>query len=559
MLSFVIRRILQTIPTVLAVVLVVFVLFSVVPGSIASSLSDDGRGAADPAVVERMKKQLGLDEPVYVRFASYVGKLAMGDLGTSFRTREPVTTMIAKRMWPTLQLIFAAMIFAIVIGVPLGFVAALRPGGLIDMASMVVAVSGLAMAKFWFGLLLMYLFALKLGWLPSFGYGDGSLKYLILPAVTLGVSPMALLARTTRAAVLEVMTADFVRTARSKGMNEFRVVEWHVMRNALVIILTTIGLQFGALMGQAVVVEKLFSWPGIGSLLGRQCPAARRSRRPGLDFRDRAVLPDGQHADRRRLCRDRSQDQIRMKLGTSLIVGGALFALAIFVGVFAPWLAHTDPVMDANLMNAEEPPSWIWWFGTDAQGRDIYSRVVYGARISLTVGIVSQLVNSVIGVTLGLTAGYWGGWWDDVVNGLTNLMLAIPSLIFALAIMAVLGPGLTSLLIALGLTNWSLTCRIARASALVAEEPGLCAGGKGARLWRSAHHDHPAAAEHDRADHRHRARSAWAARCWPKPRCRSSGSASARRFRAGAACCRRRATRSRRRHGSRCFPAWPSS
>jgi peptide/nickel transport system permease protein len=161
-----------------------------------------------------------------------------------------------------------------------------------------------------------------------------------------------------------------------------------------------------------------------------------------------------------------------MKLGASLIIGGVLFALAIFVGLFAPWLAHTDPVMDANLLNAEEPPSWIWWFGTDAQGRDIYSRVVYGARISLTVGIVSQLVNSVIGVTLGLTAGYWGGWWDDVVNGLTNLMLAIPSLIFALAIMAVLGPGLTSLLIALGLTNWSFTCRIARASALSLKSQG---------------------------------------------------------------------------------------
>jgi len=214
-----------------------------------------------------MKKQLGLDDPVYVRFGAYIAKLSKGDFGTSFRTREPVTSMIAKRMWPTLQLIFAAMIFAIVVGVPLGFVAALRPGGIVDTVSMVVAVSGLSMAKFWLGLLLMYLFALKLGWLPSFGYGDGSLKYLLLPAVTLGVSPMALLARTTRAAVLEIMTADFVRTARSKGMSEFRVLEWHVLRNALVIILTTIGLQFGALMGQAVVVEKLFSWPGIGSLL----------------------------------------------------------------------------------------------------------------------------------------------------------------------------------------------------------------------------------------------------------------------------------------------------
>ncbi|MGY8709639.1 ABC transporter permease [Bradyrhizobium sp. 18BD] len=263
MLSFLIRRLLQTIPTVLAVVLLVFVLFSVVPGSIVSSMSDD----ADPQVELRMKKQLGLDDPIYVRFGSYIAKLATGDFGTSFRTREPVTAMIAKRAWPTLQLVFTAMAFAVLLGVPLGFIAALRPGGLVDSAAMVVAVSGLSIAKFWLGLVLMYLFALKLGWLPSFGYGDGGLKYLLLPAVTLGVSPMALFARTTRAAVLEIMTADFVRTARSKGMSETRVVKWHVMRNALVIILTTVGLQFGGLMGQAVVVEKLFSWPGIGSLL----------------------------------------------------------------------------------------------------------------------------------------------------------------------------------------------------------------------------------------------------------------------------------------------------
>jgi peptide/nickel transport system permease protein len=263
MLSFLIRHLLQTVPTVLAVVLLVFVLFSVVPGSIVTSMSDD----SDPQVELRMKKQLGLDEPLHVRFGAYIAKLAIGDFGTSFRTREPVTIMIAKRAWPTLQLIFAAMAFAILLGVPLGFVAALKPGGIVDTIAMVVAVSGLSIAKFWLGLVLMYLFALKLGWLPSFGYGDGGLKYLLLPAVTLGVSPMALFARTTRAAVLEIMTADFVRTARSKGMSETRVVKWHVMRNALVIILTTIGLQFGGLMGQAVVVEKLFSWPGIGSLL----------------------------------------------------------------------------------------------------------------------------------------------------------------------------------------------------------------------------------------------------------------------------------------------------
>src|SRR3954452_5932910 len=146
---------------------------------------------------------------------------------------------------------------------------------------------------------------------------------------------------------------------------------------------------------------------------GRQCPAARHSGRPGLHSCRGAVLSRDQSADRRALWGDRSQDPIRMKLRANLVIGGALFALAILGGLLAPWLAHTDPALDANLLNAEEPPSWTWWFGTDDQGRDIYSRVVYGARVSLTVGIVSQLINSVIGVALGLSAGYWGGWWDD--------------------------------------------------------------------------------------------------------------------------------------------------
>ncbi|TCR70137.1 ABC transporter permease [Bosea sp. BK604] len=161
-----------------------------------------------------------------------------------------------------------------------------------------------------------------------------------------------------------------------------------------------------------------------------------------------------------------------MKFRSNLWIGGALIAVVVAGGALAPWLAHTDPVMDANLMNAEMPPGSEFWFGTDAQGRDIYSRVLYGARVSLTVGIVSQLINTFIGVCLGMSAAYWGGWWDDLVSGLTNLMLAIPSLIFALAIMAILTPGLTSLLIALGLTNWSFTCRLSRAATLSIKEQG---------------------------------------------------------------------------------------
>ena len=265
MLRLILKRVLSMIPTIAGVALVVFVLFSVIPGSFVSSLMDDGRGGMDPAVVERMRRELGLDDPVAGRFVRYLGQLAIGDLGTSFRTREPVTRLIGQRLGASLELTFAAMAFAMLVGIPLGFYAALRPGSLVDTAAMIGAVSGLSLPKFWLGLMLMYLFAEYLHWLPSFGYGGWD--HLILPALALGVSPMALLARTTRASVLEVINADFVRTARSKGMSETRVITWHVARNALLLVLTTVGLQFGALMGQAVVVEKLFSWPGLGGLL----------------------------------------------------------------------------------------------------------------------------------------------------------------------------------------------------------------------------------------------------------------------------------------------------
>lgn len=266
MLLVLARRLANVVPTVVAVIALVFLLFSVLPGSFISGMSEEGR-TIDPAVMERMRKEMGLDEPITVRFAKYIAHTVTGDLGVSFRTREPVTQLIGVRVWPSLKLIFAAMTFAIAVGVTLGFFAALKPGSLLDTASMVGAISGLSLSQFWFGLMLMYLFALTLNWLPSFGYGDGGLTNLILPAVALGVGPMALLARTTRAAVLDILNADFVRTARSKGMSEPLVVKWHVLRNALVLVITIVGLQFGSLMGQAVVVEKLFAWPGVGSLM----------------------------------------------------------------------------------------------------------------------------------------------------------------------------------------------------------------------------------------------------------------------------------------------------
>ncbi|WP_300671973.1 ABC transporter permease [Desulfoluna sp.] len=158
-----------------------------------------------------------------------------------------------------------------------------------------------------------------------------------------------------------------------------------------------------------------------------------------------------------------------LKGNSNLIIGAVLTVLVIGMAVFAPVLAPYHPVDDADLMVAEEPPSSDYLCGTDTQGRDVLSRVIYGSRISLSVGLVSQLINTLIGVILGVTAGYFGSWWDDLIMGLTNIMLSIPSMIFALAIMALLGPGLVNIYIALGLTNWSFTCRITRSQVLSAK------------------------------------------------------------------------------------------
>lgn len=266
MFAFIVRRLLQFIPTILAISVIMFVLLSILPGNAALMAGDERRGT-DPEYLERLKKELGLDKPIYIRYLVYLKNLTMGELGESYVHRQKVSTLIGQRLWPTLRLASVTMIFALFIGIPLGFFSALRQGTWLDTASMVGAVSGVSIPHFWLGLLLMYFVSVKLRLLPTTGYGDGDFKHLILPAIALGISYIALLARTTRAAVVEIFSSDYIRTARAKGLSEPEVSRKHVLRNTFILILTTAGLQFGTLISSTVVIEKLFSWPGIGSLL----------------------------------------------------------------------------------------------------------------------------------------------------------------------------------------------------------------------------------------------------------------------------------------------------
>jgi peptide/nickel transport system permease protein len=249
------------------VTLIVFVLLNVLPGNAAlTALAESDRGL-DTKYAEEMKKLWGLDKPLHERYLDYMLKLTQGDLGRSFLRRDPVGGLVLERVGPSLRLAAAAMLIALGLGIPLGFFSALRQGSWLDTASMVGAVSGVSMPQFWLGLLLMYALAVAVPLLPTSGYGDGSLRHMLMPAFTLGVTYMALLARTTRAAVMEIKLADFIRTARAKGLAEVVINRKHILRNALILVLTTAGLQFGALIGNTVIVEKLFSWPGVGSLL----------------------------------------------------------------------------------------------------------------------------------------------------------------------------------------------------------------------------------------------------------------------------------------------------
>ena len=262
MLAYFIRRTLQFIPTIIGVTLIIFLLLNVLPGNAA--LMAGGRKELTAQAIEELKEKWGLHLPIHVRYAKYMIGLTRGDMGVSYLRDEPVSDVIAARIWPTLRLSMYAMIIAVGIGIPLGFYSAVKQGTWLDSLSMVGAVSGVSFPQFWLGLLLMYFLCVKAQLFPVTGYGEGAFSNIVLPAITLGLGYMALLARTTRAAVLEILTEDYIRTARSKGISEFLIYNKHVLRNAMILILTTAGLQFGSMIGQTVVIEKLFSWTGIG-------------------------------------------------------------------------------------------------------------------------------------------------------------------------------------------------------------------------------------------------------------------------------------------------------
>ncbi|MDQ0070857.1 glutathione transport system permease protein [Variovorax boronicumulans] len=262
MLNYLLKRLLGLIPTLLIVAVLVFLFVHMLPGDPARLAAGQD---ADEQTIAMVRTELGLDKPLPQQFVSFFAHMLQGDFGTSIRTRRPVSVEIAERFFPTVMLTITSMVWAVIFGMGIGIVSAVYRNKWPDRIGMTLAVSGISFPAFALGMLLMQIFSVQLGWLPT--VGAATWKHYILPSITLGAAVAAVMARFTRASFVEVIQEDFVRTARAKGVRESSVVFKHTLRNALIPVVTMMGLQFGFLLGGSILVEAVFNWPGLGRLL----------------------------------------------------------------------------------------------------------------------------------------------------------------------------------------------------------------------------------------------------------------------------------------------------
>lgn len=267
MTGLLLRRLGVALPTLLLVSMMVFGLQKLLPGDPAMALAGEERS---PEVISYLREKYRFNDPVPVQYAAWLGGIVRGDFGTSVRTRLPIGTMLAEKLPVTIELAVLSMLIAVLIGLPIGIIAALKRGSPLDYGASLFGLAGLSIPNFWLGIMLILLFSVKLGWLPAGGYVPftedpwGNLKSMLMPALVLGSGTAAILMRHTRSAMIQVMKQDYVRTARAKGLSPTRVIGVHALRNAMIPVITTIGLQIGVLLAGAILTETIFSWPGIG-------------------------------------------------------------------------------------------------------------------------------------------------------------------------------------------------------------------------------------------------------------------------------------------------------
>ena len=552
MIQYFLRRIFLVIPVVIGISLLVFFLIHLIPGDPAVLILGESAQAADLA---NLRHELGLDKPLHVQLLDYVSGLVKLDLGNSLHRRKSVTSILMDRFPATIELTLISLFVAIIISFPLGIISAVRARSFIDSGSMFFALIGVSMPNFWLGPLLILLFSVKLDILPV--SGKGGWDSYILPAITLGTALAAILTRMIRSSLLEILPQPYISTARAKGLSNWTVILKHALRNALIPVLTIIGLQFGSLLGGSIITETIFSWPGIGRELidainGRDYPVIqgcvlvialcyvvinlitdllyglldpriqlsqsirtssfgkmnwdsfRKKQRivnfvvlfVGLiialscchvipwDLMAQAVLHNVKPVLSLFLkwfpiaavpialvlwYRKGSRSWKRFTRRQTGMFGLTVMYLFLLIGATGSYLAPIDPYHQ-DLGRRLEGPGAEHVLGTDEMGRDLFSRLLEGTEVSAKVAIIVTIVSILMGTIIGLIAGFAGGWIDESVMRVVDILLAFPGILLAIALVAVLGPDINNVILALCLMGWVGYARLARAQVLYTRE-----------------------------------------------------------------------------------------
>src|SRR5262249_54260246 len=481
------RRALQALLVMLVVALIAFTLFRFVGDPINQMVGLE-TSAAERA---QLREALGLNDPVIVQFGRFVWRALHLDFGISYQFKQPVVTLIAERFPATIELAFVSTLLALLLGIPMGVHTALHRGSWLSTFLLTVSLIGISLPVFLTGILLIFLFAVTLGVLPSFGRGEvvrlgfwttglltaSGLRALVLPAVTLGLFQLTLVMRLVRSEMLEVLRTDYIKFARARGLSARAINFGHALKNTLVPVITIVGLQLGSVIAFAIITETVFQWPGMGllfliavqnadipvmaaylllvaaifvtinlivdllyAIIDPRIRVEARSAGVGVD----APLPSSETSRApSRLAAFFDHDVVYSFTRSKVTIVAALVTLIIVLAAaLAPWIAPHDPfdLRQLSLLDSHLPPAWLaegdrrFLLGSDDQGRDVLSAILYGARISLSVGLLSVALAAVLGIALGLIAGYAGGALDSLIMRAADVQLTFPAILIALLI-----------------------------------------------------------------------------------------------------------------------------
>ena len=516
MRKYIVRRIVLFITTLLGVSLVIFILLRVLPGDdLAGIMFSGGSGEATftEEDVQRLREGLGLNRPIHIQYVAWMWDLLRGDLGESFITRRPIFDDIKRQFSVSLQLSLLSFAAILIFSIPMGMLAAVKQGGWLDYVMRGMSIMFLAMPTFFVGLLIAIILHEAFNWQPTelthlWENTGTSFQQLILPAVALGASCSGLLMRLTRTQLLEVLREDYARTARAKGLAEKAVIIKHGARNALLPVVAYAGFQFGILFSGTVVIELIFSLPGIGyglvqALFWHDLPLIQ-TYLMYIAFLALTInlVVDLIHAWLDPRIRYECEEGLLVKPNTELVstlepvapgtpagwrgspirlvrnkplgaIGLLILLLSLVVAIGANVLAPYDP-FEWNSQRVFLAPSSDFWFGTDAGGRDILSRTMFGARASIFVGLSTMLLAASIGSIVGVSSAYFGGMYDLIVQRVIDALTALPSLLLALALMAAFGFGFGSsfsnVILALTIVFTPRVTRVIRSASLSTKE-----------------------------------------------------------------------------------------